>query len=58
MTLCLPVLWRLFPGHENLLPAYFEGEAHDLDDAWGPTLPKSTRAGAFAQPGGFPYDVG
>jgi glutathionylspermidine synthase len=27
----LPVLWRLFPGHENLLPAYFEGEAHDLD---------------------------
>ena len=23
----LPVLWRLFPGHPNLLPAVFEGEA-------------------------------
>jgi glutathionylspermidine synthase len=26
----LPVLWRLYPGHPNLLPAYFEDEAHDL----------------------------
>ena len=24
----LPVLWRLFPDHPNLLPAYFEGEEH------------------------------
>ncbi len=27
----LPILWRLFPGHPNLLPAYFAGEEHDLD---------------------------
>ncbi len=30
----LPMLWRLFPGHPNLLPAYFEDEldkASDLD---------------------------
>ena len=26
----LPVLWRLFPDHPNLLPAYFEGEEHNL----------------------------
>ena len=26
----LPVLWRLFPDHPNLLPAYFEGEQHKL----------------------------
>jgi glutathionylspermidine synthase len=26
----LPVLWRLFPDHPNLLPAFFEGEAHNL----------------------------
>ena len=26
----LPVLWRLFPDHPNLLPAYFEGEEHKL----------------------------
>jgi glutathionylspermidine synthase len=24
----LPVLWRLYPGHDNLLPAYFESEEH------------------------------
>jgi glutathionylspermidine synthase len=23
----LPLLWEMFPGHPNLLPAYFEGEA-------------------------------
>ena len=28
----LPVLWRLFPDHPNLLPAYFEGEEHNLDE--------------------------
>ena len=26
----LPVLWRLYPDHPNLLPAYFEGEEHNL----------------------------
>jgi glutathionylspermidine synthase len=26
----LPVLWRLFPDHPNLLPAFFEGEQHKL----------------------------
>jgi glutathionylspermidine synthase len=26
----LPVLWRLYPDHPNLLPAYFEGEEHKL----------------------------
>jgi glutathionylspermidine synthase len=26
----LPVLWRLYPDHPNLLPAYFEGEEHSL----------------------------
>ena len=26
----LPVLWRLFPDHPNLLPAFFEGEEHNL----------------------------
>jgi glutathionylspermidine synthase len=26
----LPVLWRLYPDHPNLLPAYFEGEDHNL----------------------------
>jgi len=25
----LPVLWRLYPDHPNLLPAYFESETHD-----------------------------
>ena len=25
----LPVLWRLFPDHPNLLPAYFDHETHD-----------------------------
>ena len=25
----LPVLWRLYPDHPNLLPAYFEHETHD-----------------------------
>jgi len=25
----LPVLWRLYPGHPNLLPAYFDGEQPD-----------------------------
>ena len=28
----LPVLWRLFPDHPNLLPAFFEGEEHNLDE--------------------------
>jgi glutathionylspermidine synthase len=26
----LPVLWRLYPDHPNLLPAYFEAEEHRL----------------------------
>jgi glutathionylspermidine synthase len=26
----LPVLWRLYPDHPNLLPAYFEDEDHSL----------------------------
>ena len=26
----LPVLWRLYPDHPNLLPAFFEGEEHQL----------------------------
>ena len=26
----LPVLWRLYPDHPNLLPAFFEGEEHNL----------------------------
>ena len=26
----LPVLWRLYPDHPNLLPAYFEDEPHTL----------------------------
>ena len=26
----LPVLWRLYPDHPNLLPAFFEGEEHKL----------------------------
>ncbi len=28
----LPVLWRLYPDHPNLLPAYFEGEEHNLEE--------------------------
>ena len=28
----LPVLWRLFPDHPNLLPAYFEGEEHNAHE--------------------------
>lgn len=27
----LPVLWEMYPGHENLLPAYFD-DPHDLTD--------------------------
>ena len=27
----LPVLWRLYPDHPNLLPAFFEDEEHDAD---------------------------
>ncbi len=32
----LPLLWRLAPGHPNLLPAFFEGEADAsaLGDIW------------------------
>ncbi len=30
----LPVLWRLFPDHPNLLPAYFEGEPHATLDRY------------------------
>src|SRR4029079_15819295 len=26
----LPVLWRLFPDHPNVLPAFFEDEQHSL----------------------------
>jgi glutathionylspermidine synthase len=26
----LPILWRLFPGHRYLLPAFFEGEQGDM----------------------------
>jgi glutathionylspermidine synthase len=31
----LPLLWRFFPGHPNLLPAYFEGEAGISDMTGG-----------------------
>jgi glutathionylspermidine synthase len=24
----MPMLWRMFPGHPNLLPSYFEDELH------------------------------
>jgi glutathionylspermidine synthase len=27
----LPVLWRLYPDHPNLLPAFFDGEEHSLE---------------------------
>lgn len=32
----LPMLWRLFPNHPNLLPAYFDHESHKLspDSKW------------------------
>lgn len=29
----LPMLWRLFPGHPNLLPAWFEDELHLINQA-------------------------
>ena len=31
----LPLLWRYFPGHPNLLPAYFEGDPAAADLAGG-----------------------
>ncbi len=33
----LPILWQMFPGHPNLLPAFFEGEGGDLS---GPIVSK------------------
>ncbi len=30
----LPLLWEMFPGHPNLLPAYFADEAHRLEGAF------------------------
>lgn len=31
----LPLLWKLFPNHPNLLPAFFEDEKHKLDENLG-----------------------
>lgn len=31
----LPLLWKLFPNHPNLLPAFFEEEKHKLDTTLG-----------------------
>jgi glutathionylspermidine synthase len=40
----LPVLWNMFPGHENLLPAYWANESHSLTDYV--TKPIFSREGA------------
>lgn len=40
----LPILWKLFPYHENLLPAYFENEFGYFDDYV--TKPIYSREGA------------
>ncbi|WP_419174270.1 glutathionylspermidine synthase family protein [Desulfosediminicola sp.] len=31
----LPMLWKMFPNHPNLLPAYFEDERHKLEPGVG-----------------------
>ncbi|MFD1797599.1 glutathionylspermidine synthase family protein [Paracoccus aurantiacus] len=40
----LPLLWQMFPGHPNLLPAFFEA---DIRDALGGGAPSSRIATAF-----------
>lgn len=60
----LPLLWERHPGHPNLLPAYFESDAHRLAPGWvrkplfsreGANIDVLTPAGeAISSPG--PYD--
>lgn len=59
----LPVLWEMFPGHENLLPAYFEDDVHvgDLGDRYV-RKPLLSREGANVtlvnhEPGAGIYEV-
>jgi glutathionylspermidine synthase len=60
----LPLLWERHAGHPNLLPAYFESDAHRLAPGWvrkplfsreGANIDVLTPAGeAISSPG--PYD--
>ena len=46
----LPLLWKLFPNHPNLLPAYFEDELHLMDQSAGVVKkPLFSREGANIQ---------
>lgn len=40
----LPVLWQMFEGHPNLLPAFFESDVQDAIVGHGPALPRVAAA--------------
>jgi glutathionylspermidine synthase len=42
----LPMLWKLFPNHPNLLPAYFADEANNIDTGKWVKKPIFSREGA------------
>lgn len=42
----LPMLWKLFPGHPNLLPAYFENDVHLANESKLVKKPIFSREGA------------
>jgi glutathionylspermidine synthase len=57
----LPILWELFPGHPNLLPAYWEQD-HRLGDEWiskplfgreGANMHLQSRSGSMTTGGGY-----
>ena len=45
----LPVLWQMFEGHPNLLPAFFEQDVLDALDGHGTAVPDVAEAFARAQ---------
>jgi glutathionylspermidine synthase len=45
----LPVLWQMFEGHPNLLPAFFEQDIDDAIIGYGPAAPQAREAFARAE---------